>query len=351
MAGTDQQGFRIVLRGYDIDAVDAFLVTQARAWGEALDEAKQQIAMLEREVARLRLIETDQERAEQDLAARTESAEIAAAVLREEAERKATETVEAAQVEANEILDEADRTHRARQRLELQKFESLQAELEVRHEDAMERYAKAEAILQAKVDDLAATREALVTGLEAIARGGLAGLNAEAEQALAAVGLGLSATATSEVTNEADASATAATDVAEAGPADAGSTVGPEAGDPGGDAVAGDGAAGDHAGSATDSAVADAIPSVSDAADGENAATDELGPTDDTVSADDGAPDDAAVADDVGPTDDTTPTDVVDDANLPTDFESELIEGELSTADGAVDAEAQTQEDPLAEVG
>lgn len=216
---TNQRGFQVVRRGYDIDEVDAFLVRQAEAWGEALEESKAHVRALEEEVVGLKSAAAERERTEHERAVQLESAEVAARQAREDAQREAADIVRTAQTEAAALSQEAEQARQARHAAELEKFEALQAELDVRHQDARERYAKAESILKAKVEDLDATRQSLVAGLEAIARGGLSGLNAEANQALAAVGLAEPAPgveAEASTGNEAAESDDSALEIAEA---------------------------------------------------------------------------------------------------------------------------------------
>lgn len=201
---TNQRGFQVVRRGYDIDEVDAFLVHQAEAWGEALEESKAQVRSLEEEVASMRAASEERDRSEHELAIKLEEADDAVRQAREDAEREAADIVRTAQAEAAALSQEAEQARQAREVAELEKFEALQAELDVRHEDARERYGKAEGILKAKVEDLDATRQSLVAGLEAIARGGLSGLNTEAHEALAAVGLVDSTAVDAETSSPAD---------------------------------------------------------------------------------------------------------------------------------------------------
>lgn len=235
MAETNRQSFEVVRRGYDMEQVDKFLVHQAEAWRKELHRAQTRISELESKVQSLSQLEPQLEQARQQeeaLALTLQSATQAKDELLTKAEQETSELRTQAEIEAEEMralaadeaesvrteaTSEADRIvseakdkatslvesaekeaddarHESRMRtdeLMLAQEEQLQqrrAELDQEFETAVGRYELVEQSLKDKVTELNSMREALVTGLEAIATGGLSALE-DVQDELAAVGI------------------------------------------------------------------------------------------------------------------------------------------------------------------
>lgn len=213
MADIERQNFEVVRRGYDIDQVDEFLVRQAEAWRNELYDARRRIAELEGDLTRLGALETEVEQARRQQDALTMTLQTAAqardemlakaeqdvAVLRSEAEQQVEDQLSEAKVKSAEMVAEAEQEandvrHQSRMRtdeLMMAQEEQLsqrRSELDTAHAEAKGRYEIVEATMASKIKDLNSMREALVTGLEAIASGGLAALE-EVSDVLADVGI------------------------------------------------------------------------------------------------------------------------------------------------------------------
>ncbi len=213
MAEIDRQNFEVVRRGYDIDQVDEFLVRQAEAWRAELYEARRRLSEMEGELGKIAPLEAEVEQARRQQDALTMTLQTAAqardemlakaesdvASKRAEAEAEIAEELAGAKAQAAQILADAEQEandvrHQSRMRtdeLMMAQEEQLRArqeELDTEHAEAKERYERAEQALAAKITDLNSMREALVTGLEAIASGGLAALE-EVGDVLAEVGI------------------------------------------------------------------------------------------------------------------------------------------------------------------
>ncbi len=213
MAEIDRQNFEIVRRGYDIDQVDEFLVRQAEAWRAELYEARRRISEMEADVGRIASLEAEVDQARRQQEALTMTLQTAAqardemlakaeqdiTVLRSEAEAEISQELAEAKAQAAKVLGDAEQEandvrHQSRMRTDElmmaqeEQLQTRQAELDTEHAEAKERYEKAEQTLVAKIKDLNSMREALVTGLEAIASGGLAALE-EVDDVLAEVGI------------------------------------------------------------------------------------------------------------------------------------------------------------------
>lgn len=176
----DDGRFGIVRRGYDIDQVDQFVLDQAAAWRTALQAAEERTRAAEQELTRLRALEASLEAERESLALdrqrllaevkveterqREELAKIRADAL-DEASTAAAEYAERSLAEAKEKADGTARELQERRARMEAEFQATRADYEL-----------AEATLRAKVNDLNSMRLSLVTGLEAIAKGGLAGL-------------------------------------------------------------------------------------------------------------------------------------------------------------------------------
>ncbi len=211
MTYTERNGFEIVRQGYDPDEVEQFLTSQADAWRRALDDAQSRIAQLEAEVHRMAPFEADAANLEHERAELGRRAEAAAAAqaqrlaeLKDDVDRTQREAaadaehqVAEARTRAATIVDEARRSAeseseaiRRRAEEEHQQLEARhqqrRAELDRSHAETVDRYDKIETALRAKVEELDSMRMALVTGLEAIATGGLAGMGEVADLMVAA---------------------------------------------------------------------------------------------------------------------------------------------------------------------
>ena len=97
--------------------------------------------------------------------------------------RRLRRSSRAAEAKAAELEQQALSDARRKAEAEGRKLQERHDGLEADFAEKKANYERAEAALRAKVEDLNATREALVTGLEAIAKGGLSGL-AEVEALL-----------------------------------------------------------------------------------------------------------------------------------------------------------------------
>lgn len=206
MVDGQTKSFDVVRRGYDTDQVDQFLRTQADAWASELAESRAANEELE---AKLSALQGDLENLrvqEADLAQRLESADHAYESLTEKAEREMAEKrraqeeelaqmridaaaysadiraeaeAEAAKVQeqATKTTSEADQKARAAAEAVLEEHQGvlngLQADFDERFARAKAQYERVLTALQHKVDELTETHSGLVSGLEAIARGGL----------------------------------------------------------------------------------------------------------------------------------------------------------------------------------
>ena len=213
MAEIERQSFEVVRRGYDIDQVDEFLVRQAEAWRNELFESRRRVSELESDLTRLGQleVEVDQARRQQDALTMTlqtaaqardemlAKAEQDVAVLRSECEREVEQELAEAKAKAAQLLGDAEQESsdiRYQNRLRTdelvmaqeEQLKQRQNELDEAHEEAKSRYEVAEQALATKIRDLNSMREALVTGLEAIASGGLAALE-QVGDVLAGVGI------------------------------------------------------------------------------------------------------------------------------------------------------------------
>ena len=213
MAEIERQSFEVVRRGYDIDQVDEFLVRQAEAWRNELFESRRRVTELEGDLTRLAQleVEVDQARRQQDALTMTlqtaaqardemlAKAEQDVTAMRTECENEVERELAEAKAKAAQLLGDAEQESndiRYQNRLRTdelamaqeEQLKQRQTELDEAHEEAKSRYEVAEKALAAKIQDLNSMREALVTGLEAIASGGLAALE-EVSDVLAGVGI------------------------------------------------------------------------------------------------------------------------------------------------------------------
>jgi DivIVA domain-containing protein len=213
MAEIERQSFEVVRRGYDIDQVDEFLVRQAEAWRNELFESRRRVSELESDLTRLAQleVEVDQARRQQDALTMTlqtaaqardemlAKAEQDVAALRAECEQEVEQELAEAKAKAAQLLGDAEQESsdiRYQNRLRTdelvmaqeEQLKQRQAELDEAHDEAKGRYELAEQALATKIRDLNSMREALVTGLEAIASGGLAALE-EVGDVLEGVGI------------------------------------------------------------------------------------------------------------------------------------------------------------------
>ncbi len=98
-----QHTFDKTFRGYDAESVDAFLLSLSQEWervAEELRHSKQQLEVAEREVARMKEIETS-------LFKTIKIAETAQQEINEKAKAEADKTLEAAQLEAEQLVNDA----------------------------------------------------------------------------------------------------------------------------------------------------------------------------------------------------------------------------------------------------
>ncbi len=186
--GFNSDSFSLVRQGYDTDEVEAFLVSQAEAWHQALRQAEQRTAQFQlelektqrREAALLNelnsatkakentMAEIEQEaelkRAEHELTIKKRADEVEASITAQlaEAEAKAAGLIRQAEHDAAESQTELEKTRT-----------SQLAALESEHRRTTSQYEKAEAKLIESIKDLNTMRVALVDGLQAIADGGL----------------------------------------------------------------------------------------------------------------------------------------------------------------------------------
>ncbi len=206
MVDGQSKSFGVVRRGYDTDQVDQFLQTQADAWAAELkasraanEELEARLLALQNETEGLRAKEADlaqrleaADHAYDDLTAkaereaiekrRTQDEELAqmridaaayAAEVRAEAEAEAAKVNE----QAVKTTSEADAKARAAAEAVLEEHQGVLNQLQSDFDDRFARtkaqYERVLTALQAKVDELTETHQGLVSGLEAIARGGL----------------------------------------------------------------------------------------------------------------------------------------------------------------------------------
>lgn len=224
MAELDRQTFEVVRRGYDIDQVNAFLIHQAEAWRAELLDSQLRVRDLEGDSMRLEQLEVEVEqsrkqqealtltfqtaanardemlaKAEMDISERQALVEEQVSRVQLDSEAEVDRLLSEAKIQATSIVTTAekeanDARHRARMRtdeLMLAQEEQLQqrkAELDETFAESMVRYELAEKSMKDKVTELNSMREALVTGLEAIATGGLSALEDVSDE-LAAVGI------------------------------------------------------------------------------------------------------------------------------------------------------------------
>lgn len=224
MISTNQQTFEIVRRGYDVDQVDEFLITQALAWRGELDSADRRVAELEQELVRLGHLEAEVEQARQQQQAvslalqtaaeirdkmlaetRTEIADLRAVTEAElgkagiesaaeadrlgvEAEEQATALVEAAKQSAAEVEEQARAYSNELAQAHEEEYSRRREDADERHAATMARYEEAERVQESKVNELNSIRETLVVSLEAIASGGLAAMG-EFKALMAPVGV------------------------------------------------------------------------------------------------------------------------------------------------------------------
>ncbi len=189
-----QLDFAVVRRGYDIDAVEAFLATQAAAWAAELRAAQGRIAELEAERHRYagleaELVSTRQEldhalenagsTTEADRQRERQAAEAQAAGIIKDAEEAAARLLMDAEVQAEATV--ATRAEEQRKQYE---------HAHERHRAAIERLQETELALRSSVEHLNTTRLSLLQAFEAIAGGGLERLTMfDAE--LAELGIGM----------------------------------------------------------------------------------------------------------------------------------------------------------------
>lgn len=98
-----QHTFDKTFRGYDAESVDAFLLSLSQEWervAEELRHSKQQLEVAEREVARMKEIETS-------LFKTIKIAETAQQEINEKAKAEADKTLDAAKLEAEQLVNEA----------------------------------------------------------------------------------------------------------------------------------------------------------------------------------------------------------------------------------------------------
>ncbi len=162
--------FRIVRKGYDVEQVDSFLLTQATAWSTELAQSRQENAELRAHLARQA----------QEVEAASLSAQSHAVAPNAAANQTDVEIIARAETTAARMLAEADQQAQTRVRAALRAQEEVlaqrQQDLDARFARSKAQYEQILSALQAKVGELQETREALVSGLETIAAGGLAAI-------------------------------------------------------------------------------------------------------------------------------------------------------------------------------
>ena len=167
----DLAHFKLVRKGYDVEQVDAFLLTQATAWSTELAQARQENADLRAQIAR---------RAQDAQAASLSVKDQASAHPAPPIQQTDVEIIARAETTAARIVAEADQQAQTRVRAALRAQEEVlnqrQENLDARFARSRAQYEEILSALHAKVGELQETREALVGGLETIAAGGLAAI-------------------------------------------------------------------------------------------------------------------------------------------------------------------------------
>ena len=202
MADRERENFEVVRRGYDIDQVEQFLVRQAEAWRTELFDARRRIGQLETDLTKLSTLEqeVEQSRQQQDaltmtLQSATQTRDEMLAQAAEDSSAKLAEAeAAAAQIPADAENEATGIRSQGRQQTDKQliaqeeEFRQRGEQLQHAHLEAKSRYEMIEATLVSKIQDLNDMREALVSGLEAIATGGLTAME-DIGDAMAGVGL------------------------------------------------------------------------------------------------------------------------------------------------------------------
>jgi len=106
-----QKAFEKVLRGYDKDEVNAFLLTLSQEWERLLDETKEarmKVETTEREVAKLREVESSLFKTLKTAELILRENQLNADAILSEAKTKARNTIEEAEMLSRQMLDEME---------------------------------------------------------------------------------------------------------------------------------------------------------------------------------------------------------------------------------------------------